>query len=155
MAGHQMEVEWRRGEQDFLDRRYSRRHVWRFDGGSEVAGSSSPNVVRAPYSDPAAVDPEEAFIASLSSCHMLWFLDLAARQGLVVDYYQDLAEGEMARNEAGKFWISRVTLRPLARFCGERAPSLAEIEALHHAAHEECFIALSVKSEVLCQPRLA
>ncbi|QEL54435.1 OsmC family protein [Chromobacterium paludis] len=155
MAQHQAEVLWRRDGQDFLDRRYSRKHVLKFDGGAEVSGSSSPHVVPVPYSDPAAVDPEEAFIAALSSCHMLWFLDLAARAGFRVDEYHDLAVGEMGRNAAGKAWVSRVILQPKAAFSGEALPTPEQVEQLHHAAHAECFIAHSVKTEVLCQPRLA
>lgn len=155
MAQHQAEVLWRRDGQDFLDRRYSRKHALKFDGGAEVSGSSSPHVVPVPYSDPAAVDPEEAFIAALSSCHMLWFLDLAARAGFRVDEYHDLAVGEMGRNAAGKAWVSRVILQPKAAFSGEALPTPEQVEQLHHAAHAECFIAHSVKTEVLCQPRLA
>jgi organic hydroperoxide reductase OsmC/OhrA len=154
MAQHQAEVLQRRGEQDFLDRRYSRKHVLKFDGGAEVAGSSSPHVVPVPYSDPAAVDPEEAFIAALSSCHMLWFLDLAACAGFRVDEYHDVAVGEMGKNEDGKAWVAHVTLQPKVAFSGDTLPTPEQHERLHRAAHAECFIALLVKTEVLCQPRL-
>ncbi|MBT2868921.1 OsmC family protein [Chromobacterium violaceum] len=154
MAQHQAEVIWRRGDQDFLDRRYSRKHLLKFDGGAEVAGSSAPQVVPPPYSDPAAVDPEEAFISSLSSCHMLWFLDIAARAGFRVDEYHDVAVGEMGKNEAGKAWVSRVTLQPRTVFSGDRLPTSEQLDQLHHAAHAECFIAHSVKTEVLCRPSL-
>jgi organic hydroperoxide reductase OsmC/OhrA len=154
MAQHQAEVLQRRGEQDFLDRRYSRKHVLKFDGGAEVSGSSSPHVVSVPYSDPAAVDPEEAFIAALSSCHMLWFLDLAARAGFRVDEYHDVAVGEMGKNEDGKAWVAHVTLQPKVAFSGDTLPTPEQHERLHRAAHAECFIALLVKTEVLCQPRL-
>lgn len=146
-------VAWERGNQRFVDNRYSRRHVWRFDGGLEVAASSSPHVVPTPWSDERAVDPEEAFVASLSSCHMLWFLAIAAKRGYVVDRYLDEAEGEMARNEEGKLAMTRVTLRPAIAFSGERKPETAELDAMHHEAHEACFIANSVKSEVRCEPR--
>ncbi|OHX15305.1 peroxiredoxin [Chromobacterium amazonense] len=155
MPQHQAEVLWRRNGQDFLDCRYSRTHVLKFDGGAEVAGSSSPHVVPAPYSDPAAVDPEEAFIAALSSCHMLWFLDIAARAGFRVDEYHDVAVGEMGKNEDGKVWVARVILQPKVMFFGDTPPTPERHEQLHHAAHAECFIAHSVKTEVLCQPRLA
>src|SRR6266446_4252444 len=101
MAGHTASVRWERGAQAFLDNRYSRLHRWSFDGGAEVPGSSSPHTVRAPLSDPAAVDPEEAFVASIASCHMLWFLSLAAQAGWVVDDYRDDATGLMARNAEG------------------------------------------------------
>ncbi|MFB9158168.1 OsmC family protein [Chromobacterium violaceum] len=154
MAQHQAEVIWRRGDQDFLDRRYSRKHLLKFDGGAEVAGSSAPQVVPPPYSDPAAVDPEEAFISSLSSCHMLWFLDIAAGAGFRVDEYHDVAVGEMGKNEAGKAWVSRVTLQPRTVFSGDRLPTPEQLDQLHHAAHAECFIAHSVKTEVLCRPSL-
>jgi len=105
------------------------------------------------WSDERAVDPEEAFVASLSSCHMLWFLAIAAKRGYVVDRYLDEAEGEMARNEEGKLAMTRVTLRPAIAFSGERKPETAELDAMHHEAHEACFIANSVKSEVRCEPR--
>lgn len=154
MATYTAEVIWSRGDQNFIDNKYSRRHLLRFDGGVEVPGSSSPHVVPAPWSAADAVDPEEAFVASLSSCHMLWFLSLAARQGFVVDRYRDNAEGVMARNPRGKLFVSRVTLRPDASFSGNPIPSAGEIEALHRQAHEECFIANSVKTEVRCVPVL-
>src|SRR5690348_4027850 len=111
MMRYEAEVVWERGDQPFVDNRYSRRHVLRFDGGTQVAGSSSPHVVPVPMSDPAAVDPEEAFVASLSSCHMLWFLSLAGRRKFRVDSYRDNAVGEMEKNAAGKLVIARVTLR--------------------------------------------
>jgi organic hydroperoxide reductase OsmC/OhrA len=148
MANHGATIEWQRGDQDFLDRRYSRAHLWRFDGGAAVAASSSPHVVREPFSNPANVDPEEAYIAALSSCHMLWFLDLAARAGFRIDGYRDAAEGEMARNADGKDWIARVVLRPHIRFSGVLAPDDAMVDGLHHAAHENCFLANSVRSAV-------
>jgi organic hydroperoxide reductase OsmC/OhrA len=150
---HTATVVWERGEEPFLDRRYSRRHVIRFDGGAEVPGSSSPTVVRPPLSDPAAVDPEELFIASLASCHMLWFLDIASRAGFRVDRYEDAAEGVMEKNSAGKLAITRATLHPAVKFSGDKIPSREELERLHHEAHEECFIASSVKTEVRVEPR--
>jgi organic hydroperoxide reductase OsmC/OhrA len=152
MTHHTVQVLWQRGGQDFLGNRYSRRHLIRFDGGAEMAGSSSPHVVPEPQSDPAAVDPEEAFVASLSSCHMLWFLSIAARQGFCVDSYTDNAQGLMARNDAGKMAMTRVTLRPEVAFSGSKRPSREQIQQLHHAAHEECFIANSVTTEILCEP---
>ena len=150
---HTAAVLWERGEQPFLDRRYSRRHLIRFDGGAELPGSSSPTVVRPPLSDPAAVDPEELFIASLASCHMLWFLDIVARRGFRVDRYEDEAEGVMEKNAEGKMAVTRVTLRPAVQFSGEKLPSRADIERLHHEAHEECFIASSVRTDVRVEPR--
>ena len=150
---HAARVVWERGDQAFTDRKYSRRYRIEFDGGAMVPGSSSPEVVKAPYSDPAAVDPEEAFVASLAGCHMLWFLDIAARAGFRVDRYEDDAHGLMARDKQGKLAITRVTLRPHASFSGDRVPDAAEISRMHHEAHEECFIASSVKTEVRCEPR--
>ncbi|MFL6663632.1 MAG: OsmC family protein [Rhizobacter sp.] len=155
MADYYAEISWTRGDQPFLDNRYSRRHLLRFDGGLEVPGSSSPHVVRAPYSDPAALDPEEAFVASLSSCHMLWFLSIAVERGYRVDRYVDAAVGTMARNAAGKLAMTVVTLRPEVTFSGERVPTREELDALHHRAHEECFIANSVKTEVRCEPKVS
>lgn len=155
MATYTAEVQWLRGDQDFLGNRYSRRHMLRFDGGAEVSGSSSPHVVPLPYSDPASVDPEEAFVASLASCHMLWFLSIAAKAGYCVDHYADAASGTMSRNAEGKMAITRVTLRPLVRFSGERRPSKDELTALHHHSHDACFIANSVRTEVYCEPGFA
>lgn len=141
-------VAWRRGEGEFPKGRYSRAHDWRFDGGIAVPASASPQVVPKPYVNEAAVDPEEAFVASLSSCHMLTFLDIARRAGFVIDSYEDEAEGVMERNANGKYWISRVTLRPRIAWGGDKEPSHDELRRLHHAAHEECFIANSVRTDV-------
>jgi organic hydroperoxide reductase OsmC/OhrA len=152
MAHYTTEILWERGGQDFLSNRYSRKHVLRFDGGAELAGSSSPHVVPLPMSDASAVDPEETFVASLSSCHMLWFLSIAAAQKFCVDRYFDTASGVMARNQNGKMVMSVVTLKPDVAFSGERLPTRAQIDAMHHEAHEECYIANSVKTEVRCEP---
>ena len=152
MAQYTAEVLWLRGEQDFIGNRYSRRHLLRFDGGVEVAGSSSPHVVPLPFSDAAAVDPEEAFVASLSSCHMLWFLSIAAKRKFCVDRYFDAATGVMGKDAEGKMAMLSVTLRPTIEFSGERVPTKERIEEMHHKAHEECFIANSVKTEVRCEP---
>lgn len=152
MAQYFAEVLWQRGDQDFLSNRYSRRHLLRFDGGAEVIGSSSPHVVPVPMSDATAVDPEEAFVASLSSCHMLWFLSIAAKKRFCVDRYRDNAEGIMEKNDQGKMVISVVTLRPEVEFSGARQPSSEEIIEMHQIAHDECFIANSVRSEVRCEP---
>ena len=152
MSNYSAVIAWQRGQQAFSDHRYSRRHAWLFDGGVVVPGSSSPQVVPPPMSDASAVDPEEAFVASLSSCHLLWFLDLAARAGWVVDDYRDEASGVLARNAAGQLAMTQVTLHPLVRFAGGRQPDRAEVCRLHDAAHHACFIANSVKSEVRCEP---
>jgi len=150
-TNYSVEVSWRRDGQPFLDQRYKRRHLIRFDGGTEVPGSSSPHVVPVPMSDPAAMDPEEAFVASLSSCHMLWFLSLAAQAGFRVDRYDDCAVGVLGPNAAGRPAMTLVTLRPKVAFSGEPAPSAAEAERLHVEAHDRCFIATSVKTEVRCE----
>ena len=147
------ETLWERGDQAFTDKRYSRRHLLRFDGGLTVAGSSSPHVVPTPYSDASAIDPEEALVSALSSCHMLWFLDIAARNGFVVDAYHDEASGVMTANERKKLWLSSVTLQPKVVFSGDAQPSAADIERMHHEAHDECFIANSVKTQVVVEPR--
>jgi len=152
MATYQADIRWTRGDQDFLSNRYSRRHVIRFDGGIEVPGSSSPHVVPVPLSDPAAVDPEEAFVASIASCHMLWFLAIAVKRQYTVDRYTDSAVGVMGKNSAGKEYVARVMLRPEVAFSGDRFPDAEELRALHHRAHEECFSANSVLTEILCEP---
>jgi len=153
MSNHTAAVTWQRDGAVFLDKKYSRAHRWRFDGGLEVPGSSSPHSVRAPLSDPSAVDPEEAFVAALSSCHMLWFLALAAHGGFVVDRYDDEAAGVLAKDAAGKLSMTVVTLRPRVQFSGERRPTRDDVDALHHKAHEECYIASSVKTDVRVEPR--
>ena len=152
MAEYQATISWERHGATFVDDRYSREHRWEFDGGVQVPASSSPHVVPLPYSVTAAVDPEEAFVASLSSCHMLWFLALAARQGYTVDRYQDTALGVMGHNADGQQAILEVTLRPMATFSGAERPDERQLAALHHAAHAECFIANSVKTRVQCLP---
>jgi organic hydroperoxide reductase OsmC/OhrA len=152
MANYTAQILWQRGDQDFLGNRYSRRHLIRFDGGVELAGSSSPHSLPEPMSDPAAVDPEEAFVASISSCHMLWFLAIAARRGFCVESYADAAEGVMARNAAGKMAMTEVSLRPEVLFSGDNPPTREQVDALHHKAHEECYIANSVTTAIRCLP---
>ena len=148
MHSHTATVEWRRGDQVFTDRRYSRVHEWRFDGGAVVAGSPAPTSVAPPLSDPAAVDPEEALVAAVSSCHMLFFLAYAAQAGFTVDSYVDEAEGILDRDDRGKTSITAVTLRPRIVWSGERTPSQDELDALHNRAHEDCFIANSIRAPV-------
>ena len=152
MSEYTAEVLWQRGDQDFLANTYSRRHSLRFDGGAEWAGSSSPHVVPLPSSDASAVDPEEAFVASLSSCHMLWFLTMAVKRKFCVDRYFDAATGVMEKNAEGKMAMTAVTLRPEVTFSGANLPTREQIEHMHHRAHEECFIANSVKTDVRCEP---
>jgi organic hydroperoxide reductase OsmC/OhrA len=154
MSTYTAQVAWKRGaDEAFIDNRYSRRHVLRFDGGAELAGSSSPHVVPLPLSDARAVDPEEMFVAALASCHMLWFLSLAAARGFAVQAYVDDAEGTLARNAQGRLAMTLVTLRPEVLFDGPALPDTQQLHALHEEAHERCFIANSVNTEVRCMPR--
>jgi organic hydroperoxide reductase OsmC/OhrA len=152
MSDYTTIVTWSRDGAVFTDNRYSRRHRWLFDGGVEVAASSSPEVVPVPMSDAAAVDPEEAFVVSLSSCHMLWFLSIAAKRGFLVDSYRDDAVGVMAKDSSGKLAMTRVTLHPDVRFGGDQRPTAEAVAVMHHEAHEQCFIARSVKTDVRCEP---
>jgi organic hydroperoxide reductase OsmC/OhrA len=146
-------VRWQRAGAKFTDNKYPRAHAWRFDGGAVVPASSSPQVVPVPLSDAAGVDPEEAFVASLSACHMLWFLFHAAKQGFVVDAYEDAAAGTMGRTAEGRMAMLKVVLRPRITWAGERTPSSDDVEALHHRSHLDCYIANSVKSEVVIEAR--
>ncbi|HEX9167207.1 MAG TPA: OsmC family protein [Gemmatimonadales bacterium] len=147
MGEYQATVKWERSGATFTDQKYSRAHRWVFDGGLTVPASASPHVVARPFTLEAAVDPEEAFVAALSSCHMLWFLSIAAGQGFVVDCYEDRATGVMAKNAEGRLAMTEVTLRPVVQWAG-REPSPEALEALHAKAHEECFIANSVRTRV-------
>ena len=149
MAEHEALIEWR-SDGGFADGSYSRGHSWRFDGGAEVRGSSSPHVVPEPMSDPAGVDPEEALVASAASCHMLWFLSLAREVGLDVASYSDRAGGMMGRGQDGRIAITRITLRPRIAFAG-RQPDADELARLHHDAHDKCFIANSLRSEIVVE----
>jgi organic hydroperoxide reductase OsmC/OhrA len=143
-------VRWTRGEGEaFSNNRYSRGHVWSFDGGITVPGSASPSVVPLPFSREDAIDPEEAFVAAVSSCHMLTFLSIAAKKRFVVDRYEDKAVGVMTPNEKGKLFISKVTLDPVIEFAGDKRPTPEQIVDMHHLAHKECFIANSVLTEIV------
>jgi organic hydroperoxide reductase OsmC/OhrA len=153
MAEHTATVEWVRGDQPFIDKRYSRAHVLRFDGGAVVPASASPLSVPLPMSDPGGVDPEEMMVASLSSCHMLWFLAFAAGAGLVVDRYLDAPSGELDRDDSGRRYLARVTLRPATTFSG-RQPDQTELDALHHRAHDHCDLAHTVRSTITVDPRI-
>jgi organic hydroperoxide reductase OsmC/OhrA len=148
MSQHLATIAWTRGDATFTDNRYSRTHTWRFDGGAEVRASASPDIVPLPWSDPAAVDPEEAFVAAVASCHMLWFLSLAAKAGWQVDRYDDAAIGTMGEIERGRLAVVDVELRPRVDFAGSRQPAPSDVEALHAAAHARCFIANSIRSTV-------
>lgn len=148
MSEHKATIRWQRTSPDFLKGRYSREHTWTFDGGATFPASASPAVVPVPFSNPAHVDPEEAFVASISSCHMLTFLHLASKRGFQVDGYEDEAVGHATKNEKGMSWISTITLQPKIAYGGTKFPTREEEEQLHHLAHEQCFIANSVKTEI-------
>jgi organic hydroperoxide reductase OsmC/OhrA len=145
-------ISWDRGSQPFLDKRYSRAHAWKFDGGAVVRASSSPGTVPAPYSDPSAVDPEEAFVAALASCHMLWFLSIAAKNGFCVQSYRDNAVGSLAPGSGGKLCMTSVDLRPHVVFTGGKAPTPELVRDMHAEAHRECFIANSVTTRLTTTP---
>jgi organic hydroperoxide reductase OsmC/OhrA len=151
MKQFEARLSWQRGEQAFSDLRYSRAHSWQFDGGLTVPASSSPLSVPVPMSDPAAVDPEEALVAAASSCHMLFFLSLAAARGLVVDSYRDHALGTLGQDAQGRQSMTRIVLRPHIAFGGARRPDAAELAALHHEAHQRCYIANSLKGEIVVE----
>jgi organic hydroperoxide reductase OsmC/OhrA len=148
MSTYTATIRWSRNpETDFARGQYSRAHSWSFDGGITLAASASPHIVPAPWSNKDAVDPEEAFVASLASCHMLFFVDLARRAGFVVDSYVDVAEGVLEKRDDGKMWMSEVRLRPVISWGGD-TPDEAAIADLHHRAHDACFIANSVTTKV-------
>lgn len=153
MSQYTATVVWTRApDAPFKDNKYSRAHEWRFDGGAVVKASSAPSSVKVPLSDPTAVDPEEALVAALSSCHMLFFLSYAASAGFVIDRYEDEAVGEMGKNAKGKTAIVKVTLRPRITWVGA-PPSAEQLEQLHHRSHDSCYIANSVSAEVVVQGR--
>lgn len=152
MSRYSAKISWYRGDNEaYIDHKYSRGHEWKFDGGLTVAASASPQVVPLPYSVAQNVDPEEAFVASLSSCHMLFFLSIAAKRKFIVDEYIDNAIGMMHKDDNGTEWMTRVTLRPLIKFSGENQPDYALLEKMHQQAHQLCFIANSVKTEVVTE----
>lgn len=153
MSAHSATVVWERpAGVTFKDNKYSRAHQWRFDGGTVVPASSSPGVVPLPLSRQDAVDPEEAFVASLSSCHMLYFLFYAAKAGFVVDRYEDEAVGETGKNALGAVAMLRVRLRPRITWA-DNVPAADQLADLHHRAHESCYIANSVTADIAIEPR--
>jgi organic hydroperoxide reductase OsmC/OhrA len=152
VAKYNAKVTWQRGSQKFTDMKFSRDHEWAFDDGITLKGSSSPLVVPPPLTGPGTIDPEEAFTASLSSCHMLTFLYFAARKGFTVDSYVDAAQGTLAKNAKGKMAMTEVVLHPRIAFSGDKQPTATELEQLHHQAHEECYIANSVTTDVRVEP---
>jgi len=146
MSRYQATVSWKNNGPDFLGNKYSREHQWQFEGGKVVQATAAPDIVPAPWSNPANVDPEAAFVASLSSCHMLFFLYFAARQGFELESYEDQAEGVLEKNEQGKMSMTRVVLRPRIAYSGAKTPNKETLDKLHQAAHEHCFIANSVNT---------
>jgi organic hydroperoxide reductase OsmC/OhrA len=148
MSQHRATISWKCTSTDFIRGKYSREHTWTFDGGAIVPASPSPLVVPAPWSNPASVDPEEAYVAAVSSCHMLTFLYLAGRAGFHVESYEDEAVGSVTKNERGTPWVSAITLQPKISYIESSQPGPTEVEHLHHEAHEQCFIAQSIKTEV-------
>jgi organic hydroperoxide reductase OsmC/OhrA len=148
MSEHIATICWENRQEQFVDNHYSREHTWNFDGGVKIPASASPQLVPVPYSNPTCVDPEEAFVAALSSCHMLFFLSIAAKKHFVVESYRDRAIGVMSKNELGKLAISSIHLFPKAIFIGDDLPTLAQIEEMHDLAHHECFLANSVKADM-------
>ena len=151
MSEYVATIRWQRGEQKFIDDRYSRAHQWEFDGGVTVPASASPGIVPLPMSVAENVDPEEAFVASLSSCHMLFFLSLVAKRGVIPDEYFDAAVGYLGKSDNNKLVMTRVILRPKTTWSGEEKPSRQQIEKMHHRAHDLCFIANSVTSEIVIE----
>lgn len=152
MSEYFARVTWIRQEsENFVDNQYSRGHEWQFEGGVIVPASSSVHIVPLPFSVETNVDPEEAFVASLSSCHMLFFLSIAAKRKFVIDNYTDNALGVMSKNDEGKMAMTQVILRPKVQFSGDKLPSLEQLEKMHHQSHEQCFIANSVKTEVITE----
>lgn len=152
MAAYKATITWKRNGANFTDNRYKRAHLWQFDGGVKMPASSSPHVVPLPYSDPSAVDPEEALLAAMASCHMLAFLSIAAKRGYIVDEYKDAAEAIMEKNSAGKWAITKAVLHPVSKYSANAAPKKEEDLEMHHEAHEECFIANSVRTEINIEP---
>ncbi len=153
MSEYRATIVWQRAGETFTDNKYSRLHEWRFDDGTVVAATASPHIVPLPHSDGRRVDPEEAFVAALSSCHMLFFLSFAARQGLLIDCYTDQATGILADRGDGRLAMTEVTLQPAVTLADSAEVNDQMIDALHHAAHEHCFIANSVSTRISIQPR--
>ena len=146
---YNVKIFWKKKpDEAFVDNKYSRSHTWTFDGGIELAASSSPHVVPLPMSNESAVDPEEAFIAAISGCHMLWFLSMAVEKKYIVESYEDNAEGVLRKNEDGNLAMTTVTLKPKVIFSGKNTPSREQVDEMHHMAHEKCYIANSVKTKV-------
>lgn len=149
MSEYRVKIQWQRNTPDFDYKTFDRTHVWEFPGGQSLRGSSAPEY----FGNPALTNPEEGLVATLSSCQMLTFLSIAALKRLVVESYEDEAVGETGKNERGKMMVSRITLRPKVVFGGDQVPDGKTVEGMHHKAHENCFVANSLLTEVLIEPR--
>jgi organic hydroperoxide reductase OsmC/OhrA len=146
---YSVKIFWKKSlDEVFVDSKYSRSHTWSFDGGIEIPASSSPHVVPVPMSNESAVDPEEAFVAAVSSCHMLWFLSIAAEKNFIVESYEDNAIGVLGKNGEGKLAMTKITLKPKVNFNDKTVPPIEQVDELHRLAHEKCFIANSVKTKI-------
>lgn len=152
MSEYKAVIAWKRGaDEAFTDRKYSRLHSWAFAGGLTIDASPSHHIVPVPYSNPDYLDPEQAFVASVSSCHMLFFLDLCSQEGIVVDSYDDDAVGELARVGKNKYAMTKIVLKPQATYSGDKIPTRDDLERIHHKSHEMCFIANSVTTEIITE----
>lgn len=146
---YSVKIFWKKSlDEAFVDSKYNRSHTWSFDGGIEIPASSSPHVVPVPMSNESAVDPEEAFVAAVSSCHMLWFLSIAAEKNFIIESYEDNAIGVLGKNEEGKLAMTKITLKPKVNFNDRTVPPIEQVDELHRLAHEKCFIANSVKTKI-------
>lgn len=154
MPNYKATIHWKRSGAKFLDHKYQRRHTWTFDSGLTMTAAASPHIVGESYTDPSAIDPEEAFTASVASCHMLWFLSLAAGRGFVVNNYMDNSQGVLEKNSEGKLAMTKVIIRPVVTFETERMPSQNDFLGLHRQAHSKCFIANSIKSDIEILPMM-
>lgn len=154
MSEHIATIRWNNHQEKFTDNRYNREHTWSFDGGAEIPASASPHVVPIPYSNPTCVDPEEAFVAALASCHMLFFLSIAAKNKFTVERYTDRAIGIMGKNAAGAIAMTTVYLCPQVVFVGENLPTQENIDEIHEQAHHACFLANSVTTDIIIKPEL-
>lgn len=155
MSNYSATILWKRNGQSFIDNQYSRLHQWQLQEGTIIEASSSPQIVPTPFSDPTAIDPEEAFIASLASCHMLWFLSIASKKGFSVEHYKDNAKGFMEKDINNSLAITKVVLRPHTKYLGDFMPSKEEDHEMHHEAHSKCFIANSVKTDIEIESRMS
>lgn len=153
MTTHTATVRWERGDQPFVDGKYSRGHEIAFDGGVSIRGSSDPATIRPPLSVVEAADPEEMTVAALASCHMLFFLSFAKKAGFRIDSYEDQPVGTLDQGADGKTWLTQITLRPRVMFSGDVTPDAAELQLLHHHAHEACYVGNSLRSEIRVEPR--